>query len=176
MKAPDLPAPLLLIGVPMLGLAVNVALQILLGRVSLPIGPVRRQLISFACGFATTAAGLDCLLPSFDLSPTDQLGYLVLHMLTYVFLGFIFFNVINLNVSSLRIRMLKEYLRVHPRPLAERSLQEKYSARGMLDARLERLRHGGQLVVREDRYFYRPGSVVFIGRFFAFLQRFLLRK
>lgn len=176
MKVPEIPLLLLLTGAPLLGLASNVALQILLGRLPLPIGPVRRQLVSFAAGFVVAALGLIRLLQPAPLTTLDQAGYLALHLSSYVLLGFVFFNVINLNVSSLRIRMLKEYAGVDPQPLAEAVLREKYSARRMLDARLERLAAGGQLAVRNDRYYYRPGTVVLIGRFFAFMQRFLLGK
>jgi hypothetical protein len=176
MKAPEIPPLLLLTAAPLLGLAANVVLQILLGRISLSVGPIRRQLFCFACGFAVAAVCLVRLLPAAQLTPWDQGGYAALHLVSYVLLGFLFFNVINLNVSSLRIRMLREYAKVDPQPLSESMLRERFSARRMLDARLERLAAGGQLVERESRYFHRPGTVVLIGRIFAFLQRILLGK
>lgn len=161
---------------PVLGLTVNIAAQIVISRLPLSIGHVRRQFLSFSCGLTVTALLLWHMLRAVDLSLWDEAGYLTLHLLSYAMAGFIFFNIINLNISSLRIRMLKEYLRTYPQPLPSRILREKYHTGGMLDARLERLARGGQLIQRDGRYYFHPSMVVVIGRFFAFLQHFLLRK
>jgi len=161
---------------PLLGLGANVLTQIVISRLPLSIGPVRRQFVSFGIGLATAACWLGYTLQSANLSSSDTLAHAVLHMMSYGMVGFIFFNIINLNISSLRIRMLKEYLRVHPHPLPDHVLREKYHTRGMLDARLERLLQGGQITLRNGRYYFKQSPVAFIGRFFAFLQYFLLRK
>lgn len=178
MKALELatwPPELVLALAPGLGLLVNIATQVVLGRLPLPIGHVRRQFVSFGCGFVAAALWLARTLPA-GPGRLDTAGTLALHLWCYTMLGFIFFNVINLNLSSLRIRMLKEYLAVHPQPLPDRVLREKYHPRDMLEARLERLAAGGQIARADGRYFFRPGPVVYIGRFFACLQSFLLRK
>lgn len=161
---------------PILGLAVNVMAQFVISRLPLAIGHVRRQFLSFGCGLAAVGLWLALRLPSAGFTPLAGAGYVALHLLSYVMVGFIFFNVINLNISSLRIRMLKEYLREYPQPLADRVLREKYHTRGMLEARLERLTHGGQISQRGDRYYFQHSLVVVIGHFFAFLQKFLLHK
>ena len=175
MKAFDPPTVRGLLAVaPLLGLAVNAAAQLLLGRLPLGFGHVRRQFLSFGLGLLATAAALTLLLPRAGLGPWDRAGSLALHGLSYAFLGFLFFNVINLNISSLRIRMLKEFLRQHPRPLADEALLEKYHVGAMLDARLERLASGRQIELRDGRYHARRGAVVRIGHFFAGLRAFLL--
>lgn len=171
-----MPPALVLALAPLLGLAVNIAAQIVISRLPLTIGHVRRQFLSFGCGLAATALWLARSLPAAHLARPDAAGTGALHVLSYALLGFIFFNVINLNISSLRIRMLKEYLRVHPQPLPDAVLREKYHTRGMLDARLERLAGGGQIIWRDGRYYVHRGLVVVIGHFFAFLQKLLLHK
>ena len=179
MKALELatwPPALVMTLAPILGLFANIATQIVLGRLPLPIGHVRRQFLSFGVGFAAATSWLVRWLPTRTMDWWDTAGFVALHLWCYAMLGFIFFNIINLNLSSLRVRMLKEYLRVDPQPLPDHVLREKYHTRGMLDARLERLLAGGQIVLRDGRYHVRRKAVFYIGRFFAFLQGFLLRK
>jgi len=171
-----MPVALVLTLAPVFGLAVNIAVQFVISRLPLAIGKVRRQFLSFGCGLAATALRLGPELYSAGFTLPDAIGCFALHLLAYAMAGFIFFNVINLNISSLRIRMLKEYLREHPQPLPDRVLREKYPARAMLDARLARLVSGGQVILRNGRYHIHPGLVAAIGHFFVFLQRFLLRK
>lgn len=175
MKAPDPSASVwLLTAAPLLGLVVNVVVQLVLCRLRLGVGQVRRQFASFGCGLLAIALALAFLLPPVRLAAWDRAGYLALHGLSYVFLGFLFFNVINLNISSLRIRMLKEYLAQHPRPLADDILRQKYNVRDMLAVRLERLTRGRQIDLLDGRYCVRRGTVVLIGHFFARLRAFLL--
>jgi hypothetical protein len=176
MKAfdPSAAAPWMLTAAPLLGLVVNVVVQLVLCRLRLGVGQVRRQFVSFGCGLLATALLLALLLAPARLDAWDRAGYLALHGLSYVFLGFIFFNVINLNISSLRIRMLKEYLAQHPRPLSDDILRQKFNVRDMLTVRLERLTRGGQIDHRDGRYCVRRATVVLIGHFFARLRAFLL--
>jgi hypothetical protein len=159
---------------PLVGLACNVASQMTLSRLPLRLGHVRRQFISFGVGFAATTAGLIALLVSQPLPAPDVVGYMGFDLLSYVFLGFCFFHVINLNISSLRIRILKEYLRHAPAPLPDRVLLDRYNVRDMLDARLERLQSGNQIYLSGARYFAKAGGVSFIGGIFALLRRLLI--
>jgi hypothetical protein len=176
MKAPDACwcGPLALGAIPLLGLAANIGAQLLLSRLTLDIGQVRRQFISFGCGLLITVGVLLVLLSHASLGFVDSAGYFLLHTLSYVFLGFCFFNLINLNISSLRIRMLKEYYRQHPVPLSDADLIASYPVGVMLDARLARLESGRQIRRAEGRFFSQGGMVTHIGHFFAGLRHFLL--
>ncbi len=145
-----------------------------LSRLSLALGHVRRQFVSFGIGFAATAIGLLALLCRHRFSEVDCVGYFGLYLLSYLFLGFSFFHLINLNVSSLRIRILKEYLRHAPGALPDQVLLDRYNVSDMLDARLERLQSGNQIFFSNGRYFARSGGVQVIGGLFTFLRRLLL--
>jgi hypothetical protein len=164
----------LLVLVPLAGMTVNVALQLLLARMPLAVGPVRRQFFCFGCGLLLTLAALAIELPRARMDARDRLGLATMYVLSYAFLGFIFFNVINLNVSSLRIRMLKEYLARDPAPLSDSELMRKYPAGDRLDARLDRLEAGGQIVRRNGRIYIRRRSVALIAHVFAGLRALLL--
>lgn len=163
-----------LTAIPPAGLAVNVLLQLILSRLPLALGHVRRQFIGFGVGFGFTVAALISILDIQHVGAADYAGYLGLHLLTYVLMGFCFFHVINLNISSLRIRILKEYLRRDPVPLSESDLLSRYNARHMLEARLARLQSGNQVYEANGRYHARTGGVVVIGHIFAGLRRLVL--
>jgi hypothetical protein len=176
MKAPDCCSlfPVLLVAAPLLGMMVNIGAQLVLSRLPLAVGNVRRQFVSFGCGLLVATGGLLALLFQAGVGGADFAGYLALHTGSYACLGFCFFNVINMNISSLRIRMLKEYLRQHPLPLPDEALVGKYPVRDMLDARLDRLERGRQISHSGGRFFWRRGTVTVIAHFFAGLRRFLL--
>lgn len=161
---------------PLAGVIVNMLAQIFIGRLPLSLGQVRRQFISFGCGLFVTVGWLGFTIPYAELTVSDLAARAALQLMTYGMIGFIFFNVINSNISSLRVRMLKEFLQAFPDPLPDQVLRQKYRTDAMLDARLERLLNGGQIAHRNGRYYFQPSAVAAIGRFFAFLQNFLLRK
>jgi hypothetical protein len=166
---------LLLLVAPAAGLLVDVALQAVLARLVMRAGPIRLQFLSFGAGGFVAGILLAAMLFRWSFTVADRAGYLVLHMLIYACFGFCFFNVISANVSSLRVRILKEMLAQDPAPMGNSALSAKYSAREMLLSRLARLESGGQIEVRAGRYYLRKKSIALIGRFFAALQRLLLK-
>jgi hypothetical protein len=178
MRALDarLPGPVALAAVALLGLGINLGIQLILSRLPLKLGQLRQQFVSFGCGLAATAAGLVLCLNRQSLGPADYAGELALNLLSYAFLGFFLFNAINLNISSLRIRMLKEYLGQHPNPLSDSLLMTKYNVSAMLEARLTRLQAGGQILERDSRFYSRHGATIWIGYFFSGLRQILLGK
>jgi len=165
--------PLLL--APAAGLLADMVLHAALARLVVRAGHIRLQFVSFAAGALVTLALLTAMLFGSPFTTADTAGYLALHMLIYACLGFCFFNVISANVSSLRIRMLKEMLRLDPAPMEYAALCARYSAREMLLSRLARLESGGQIEVRAGRYHLCKGGLSLVGRFFAGLRRLLLK-
>jgi hypothetical protein len=156
------------------GLALNVLCQLIISRLPVSLGHVRRQFVSFGLGLVFTAIAAFGLLSCQRPPAIDFAGYLGLELVSYVFMGFCFFHVINLNISSLRIRMLKEYFRQDPLPLTPETLLLRYNVGAMLDARLERLQSGNQVYTSQGRYLSRPGGVVAVGRIFSLLRWILL--
>lgn len=166
---------LILLLAPLAGLTGDAFIHIVLARVVPGNAHLRTQFLSFGFGMAITTLILVELLWQYPFAPADRMGYLVLHALTYAFLGFCFFNMISANISSLRVRLLKEYLAHDPDPLPDAAIFRRYPAREILEARLARLESGRQIYVSAGRYHVRQGTVTFIGQFFAALRRFLLR-
>jgi hypothetical protein len=169
----DAVLPLLLIA-PAAGLVADVVLQAVLARFAASEANLRLQFMSFGAGLLVTVALLFALLSGSRLTPVDNIGYGLLHVLAYACYGFIFFNMINANISSLRVRMLKEYLARSPVPLSDAELHAKYPAADMVSARLARLEAGGQILLRDGRYYMNGGGIAMIGAFFAGLRYLLL--
>lgn len=161
---------------PISGFVLNTLTHAILARVFPGGAHVRIQFVSFGVGMVVVVALLIGLLWKFPFTTVDRVGYLLLHAMVYVCLGFGLFNVINANVSSLRVRMLKEYLAVEPAPLPDAAMFARYPASEILAARLARLTTGKQILFRDGRYYPRKGGVALIGRIFAALRRVLLRK
>ncbi len=160
---------------PLTGFATNMLAHIVLARAFRGGAHVRIQFVSIGLGMAVTVIMLTQFLWQHPFSAIDRVGYLLLHALVYLCLGFGLFNVINANVSSLRVRMLKEYLSTDPEPISDAAMFERYPSREILNARLARLMVGGQIVMRNDHYHPLNGGVALIGRFFSALRRLLLR-
>jgi len=164
----------LLLLAPLAGMLGNTLLQMTLGWLLPVAAHIRVQFLSFAFGMLVTVIVFVGLLPQDRIAAIDRAGYLLLHVMTYGFLGFCFFNMISANVSSLRVRLLKEYLSHDPMPLADDEIFRRYPAWQILEVRLARLESGRQIYSRAGRYYSRSGPVTFIGWIFAALRRFLL--
>jgi hypothetical protein len=167
---------LVLLLVPMLGFVINMAAHALLARIFTGGLHVRIQFVSFGLGMVAVVSLLVVLLWQLPFAQEDRIGYLILHAMIYVCIGFGLFNVINANVSSLRVRMLKEYLAAEPAPLSDDVMFARYPASEILAVRLARLIEGQQIYTKDGLYFPRQGGVAMIGKFFAFLRRLLLNK
>jgi len=164
--------PLLLIA-PAAGLLADCAAQIVLSRLA-PAAPLRMLFLSFGAGLLVALAILARLLSGSDFMARDLVGYFALHVLIYACCGFCFFNVVSASLASLRVRMLKEYLKRDPRPISTTELSRLYSSREMVRARLERLQAGGQVELTNDRFYLNSGGVLMIGRLFSGLRTLLL--
>lgn len=161
---------------PLVGLGVDVLGQILLSRLPLPFGQVRRQFLAFAGGLAAVGWLTLWLRPGAGTGFLNEVGGLAVAALTYAFLGFVFFNALNANLSSLRVRVLRELLGRSPTGMTPTELEDRYGTAEMLAVRLERLTAGGQLRRCGERYRAEAKGVSHIGHFFAFLQRLLLKR
>lgn len=165
-----------LVTFPIAGIGLNLIAVLILCRLPLTFGHVRRLFVGFAVGLASTVVLLVAALVNQHGSRADFAGAMAMYLLIYFFLGFGFFNVVNANVGALRVRMLKEYFKQDPLPLSDATLGARYSVNDMLDARLERLLAGGQIAVVGGRFCSRPGGVAIMANIFHCLRRLLLRR
>lgn len=165
----------MLLFAPACGLLADIALQAALPRFATRTGPIRLQFLAFGAGAVVTLILLVAMVLGGTYTAADRLGYIAMHLLIYACSGFCFFNVISANVSSLRVRILREMLALHPAPMDDEVLHARYSAREMLAARLVRLQAGGQVEERAGRYHLCKSGLSLVGGIFSALRRLLLK-
>lgn len=136
------------------GLAVCVAAHIAAARALPGRSRLGYVLASFFAGGAAVA-GLAAARALGRGAVSLDLAALALNwLLAYVCLAYCYFGgFYNCGESARRIRLLRELLDAGQDGLSRAEVLERYNAEMIVRARLERLLAGGQLVLREGRYF-----------------------
>lgn len=141
---------LVILMLPIAGLAINVTLQVLLLR----IRQGRNFMGTIAAGFGTGGLATLVVYPllawhlagtaSFPPLAELMLEWLLLIAPAYAGLGYGYANFANLGNSSIRIRIYDQLSRV-PDGIPVEAIRAQYSEAGILQARLQRLSEGGDL-------------------------------
>lgn len=137
--------------IPVIGLAVNVAFQIVSFRFLPPLGLLRSIALGFLAGLLALFAveiSMSVLQPG---SRADMLIFFCVDGVTYVCLGYCYWAYINLGETSLRIRILRE-LQESQESLSMEELRSRYNPDEMFERRIQRLVKHGQVMVRGGRY------------------------
>lgn len=161
---------------PIVGLLAFVATHVLVSRYSaLP----RPEVI-----FYGMLAGLGVVLalawrfvrgPAGSQAVAEQVGTGVLWGLTYLALAYFYvFGFYNLGESARRIRLLIELHGAGERGLTIEELLAAYNARMIVEARLQRLVSGGQVVLRKGRYFVAHPHMLYGAKALVWLKRLYL--
>ena len=161
---------------PVFGLALNVTLQILSHRFVSRLTLLRSVFLGFGVGFVFVAAWevLRYSQGYFDRAG-DFWAILVTNSITYSFLGYCYFSVIGLGETARRIRLLKD-LYAAPEGKSLDDILARYSAKDMVDMRLGRLVHNGQVKMVGDRLFIGKPLMLFLTKFAIFMKLMVLGK
>lgn len=157
--------------IPVLGLAVNVIVQLLSVRLISNLGILRSVFVGFAVG------GLSLLSAEIYLSGggRDNLPYIIANMISYGALGYCYFHFINLGITARRIRILRE-LYASEGGLTLNELLKQYNAGDMISKRLDRLLGSGQIVCRDDRYHIGKPVMLLMSRAIVAMKLIILGK
>ena len=145
---------LLLAVSPLLGLFVNVVVQVCASRYISKITLLRSVYLGFAAGlFVQTCI----LLPGGDL-------YLMLaDLITYFALGYGYFNFVNLGETARRVRILRELYDAGG-SLSPEELLKRYNSRDMIEKRIQRLVNNGQVIYNNGRFYIGTPLVLFMAK------------
>ncbi|HWR98197.1 MAG TPA: hypothetical protein VN317_07210 [Candidatus Methanoperedens sp.] len=138
---------------PLVGIIVDMVVQVLALRVA-HVGFYLSVLAGFVAG--VVAVGALLLGAAAPLAPADALGAALLALGGYAGLGFGYFIFLNLGRTSLSIRLVRELAAAPGQELPLAALLERYGSGHVLDARLERMVAGGQLIRRGERWLSGP--------------------
>jgi hypothetical protein len=170
--------PLLaLLAIPVLGLAVNVFLQVALLRIAGGKGFMKTIALGFFLGGLGTLAAYP-LWRWFQqgTSVADSvLEWAVLIAPTYAGLGYGYANFTNLGNSSIRIRLYEE-LRLAPAGLPLEEIRRNYNESAILKTRLQRLQESGDLTRNELIWRVARKRFVLLGGAIFFAKQLVLQK
>lgn len=161
--------------VPVAGLAVTVAVQVALIRARHGAGLLRSLFEGWGAGLAAVLVAEGWAAAAVPLPAADRLPLVVVNVATHGLLWYCYFHFVNLGVTARRPRLLIE-LAGAPGGLTYAQVLERYDARYQIEARLERLLGGGQVVLRDGRYRIGKPLMLHIARIIVVLKRLLLGK
>jgi hypothetical protein len=160
---------------PVIGLLVNVTVQVLVYRSFGAFGLLRSVVLGFFAGLAATLA-VDAGFLRDPLMPLrDAACFALMDFLTYASLGYCYFHFINLGETARRIRIVRE-IKESGSGLSINEIIERYGARHVVDIRLGRLLKKGQVVLKDGRYFVGRPSMLVMSRTIVFMKLMLLGK
>lgn len=159
---------------PIIGLIINVAVQIFGVRYIPALTLLKSILVGFVVG-GTSVIGLEYYLGLYVPTLPHILWGLMTNLLIYAVLGYCYFHFINLGETARRIRILRELYEA-PEGLSQAEILERYNAKHIVDMRLRRLLGNGQIVERQGRYYIGSPVMLFIAKTITALKLLVLGK
>lgn len=147
-----MPPDYLQVVIPILGLIMNVLVQVVSFRnlPSPPFGLLKSVILGFIAGFTLVFfLGLSFLFVAQD---TQFLFSLIVNIISYASLGYCYFHFVNLGETARRIRILRE-LYESVDGLTKEEILQRYDAKYILDRRLDRLIANSQVILIDGKYY-----------------------
>ncbi|MDP8261797.1 MAG: hypothetical protein P9M13_00660 [Candidatus Ancaeobacter aquaticus] len=161
----------LIIVIPIIGLVVNVCVQLLSFRCIRSVALLKSVYLGFTIGYI-------CLLTMvfyWCVSSRNDYFYIVTNSVIYTSLGYCYFNFICLGQTGRRIRILDE-LSNESNGLTLDALLERYNARDVIDNRINRLLNNGQIICRQGKYFIGKPMVLNMSKLILMLKLLIQGK
>lgn len=161
---------------PLIGLALNSLSLVMIYRSRPALGLLRSEYLCFAIGaLAVVAVNLFLMYIDPERQLQNIIGHGLLTFFSYSALGYCHFHFVNLGETARRIRLQREIYRAGG-SLSHNELLLRYNAREIVDKRISRLIHSGQIIANDGRYFIGNRTVVMIAQFIVGLKVLLLGK
>jgi len=160
---------------PVIGLAVNVAVQILSFRCASSLGLLKSVFLGFGAGMFFIFGTEYWIYTQMD---SDSIGPFVWNVvangLTCGVLGYCYFHFINLGETGRRIRIVRELLSAGGLTMEE--LLKRYNTADMVEIRLARLLNNGQIAEREGRLVIQNAFLLRASQVMVFMKKLILGK
>ena len=105
----------------------------------------------------------------------EFVGLFIANFLTYSALSYCYAHFINLGEGARRIRIIRELYKSET-GLTMHELLKIYDGRQMVENRINRLMRGGQIILRNDRYFIGKPHMLLISRIILLMKVIVLGK
>lgn len=173
--AERLPPEFWFLASPIVALAVMVLVQTVLLRAARGEHFFRSVVIGFGSGFVVNAVLQVVLLSVFPANPDRWVLALLVNVPLFVCLAYCYYNFINLGQCSIRIRIYKECAD-RGGHITREELRSVYDEDQLRETRIDRLLHGGDLVLRDGRYRLANRRLVPVAAMVFGLKKFVLRR
>lgn len=161
--------------VPIIGLAINVLSQVIGFRCFSKLGLLNSIFLGFMTGFFSLFL-LEFRIFLIELILIKEfIAISIVHLLTYVLLGYCYFHFLNLGETARRIRILSE-LEDSPGGLSLEEIITRYNAKEIVERRLLRLLKNGQIKFKSNKYYIGRSTMLLAARFLVALKFILLGK
>jgi len=160
---------------PIIGLAINVLVQVGCSRYIPSLALLKSVVLGFVSGLFSLLIFEFYLSFSFSITTKDLLPILVTNCIIYALLGYCYFHFINLGETARRIRILRE-LCDSEKGLSLEELLERYNAKDMIDMRLRRLLDNGQIIYKDGRYFIGKPVMLLMAKIILLMKLIVLGK
>lgn len=159
---------------PIIGLIINVSVQVFGFRYFPAIGLLKSLLLGFICGLSTVII-LECyVLSGIPKSSLDFISIFFTNVIAYSALGYCYFNFLNLGETARRIRIVRE---LHESGgLSMEDILKKYNVTEIVHRRINRLINNGQIIERDGKYYIGSPVMLTIARVIAAMKLILLGK
>lgn len=160
---------------PVLGLAVNVLVQILSFRLIPSMGLLKSVFMGFGVGMLyVLGSEYFIFTQSAAESMRDFLPNVLSNILTCGVLGYCYFHFINLGETGRRIRIVRELLNAGG--LSMEGLLQRYNTSDMVEIRLTRLLNSGQIIERNGMLFIQSQFLLRASRIMVLMKKIILGK
>ena len=163
------------VSTPVLGLVINVLVQIISFRVILKSGLLKTVFLGFFAGFLYLLLIESYIFFVMPVSFMDFLMILLANAITYASLGYCYFHFINLGETARRIRILREIYDSKDGLTMEEILQ-KYNSKEIVDKRIGRLINNGQVLYKNGRYYIGNPTMLIITKIIVAMKLLLLGR
>lgn len=160
---------------PVLGLVINVLVQVFCFRFISKSGLLKTIFLGFFIGFSSVLIIEFYIFLLMPVSFKDFLLILLANSITYASLGYCYFHFINLGETARRIRILREIYDSKDGLTMEEILQ-RYNSKEIVDKRLSRLINNGQVIYKNGRYYIGSPIMLMITKIIVAMKLLLLGR
>lgn len=160
---------------PVIGLVINVSLQILIIRLILPDEVVKSFLISFAIGLIMLLTVEAYTYFAMVKSAADYISILAVNIVAYFALGYCYSSFLGFGESSIRTRILKE-LHNSESGLSEKELTERYNTKNMFENRIKRLIDNKQLILQNGKFHIKSNFLASVAKAIVLFKLLIIGK
>ena len=161
--------------IPVLGLMINVIVQVICSRFIQRLGLLKTVFLGFFVGMLSVLIIEFCIFFATSVHFTDFFMMFAANFITYASLGYCYFHFINLGETARRIRILREIYDSKDGLSMEEILQ-RYNSKEIVDKRLSRLINNGQVLYKNERYYISSPIMLMITTVIVAMKLLLLGR